>query len=117
MIIDIILAIAIILSIPFVIKGILRIIDRVFPGIVESAFVALFLPVITDIAAGIGNSILETLEDAERAYPIWVYGNYKKFRMKKQLGLIWKDEQFIWTDKQEDEQFRLAFLRATTPGE
>lgn len=115
MIMDIILAIMVLISVPFVIRFILRIIDGVFPGLITSVFVALLSPVITDLAMGIENSILETLEDAERKYPIWVYNKYRTFRMKKQLGMIWENEPFIWRDEQEDEQFRLAFRYATTP--
>lgn len=84
---------------------ILRLIVIFFPDII----VALLTPFFVDIAMGIGNSIQEALEDAERNYPKYVYNNYHIYDLKKKCGLLQKTEQFVWNDNIEDERVCESF--------
>lgn len=83
----------------------LRLIDRFCPDLIA----ALLLPLLVDIAIEISNSVSDAINGAAYTYPLWVYNNYKIHRMKKQLGLIWKNEPFVWTDEYEDQLMGEAF--------
>jgi len=51
----------------------------------------------------------DVLFSIENEYPQYVYNKYRIHRMKKQLGVIYKFEPFIWTDEQEDEELKVAY--------
>lgn len=70
--------------------------------------------VVATIGTSIVKNIFDTLQSSEYAYAPYLYREYRIFRMKKQLGRLYINEPFIWTDEQADEEKRVAFEYATT---
>jgi hypothetical protein len=70
---------------------------------------------IVGIGTHIAENIVGALKDAEYGYTPYLYKKYKVFKIKKEFGVIYRNEPFIWTDEQEEEQRRIAFEYATTP--